>query len=193
MSKPFLLISFFTLTPVVLITSAYILYTQPFSTPPQVLSLSTQNPAVIATSTDPAPSTFASFSVRDARPVIIRRYLHEYDSPLEPHSEYLVEISDKYLLDYRLLVAIAQQESNLCKKIPADSHNCWGFGIYGDKVTRFDNYPQAIETVASTLKKNYIDHGLNTPEEIMAKYTPPSVEKGGPWAKAISQFLSDLQ
>lgn len=138
-----------------------------------------------------------SFSIdtreADARPLLIQKYLSKYNSPLEPYSQIIVNISDKYYLDYRLLVAIAQQESNLCKKIPENSHNCWGFGIYGDKVTRFDNYPQAIETVAKALKRNYIEKGLDTPEKIMAKYTPPSLEKGGPWAKAVSQFFEDLE
>ncbi len=112
---------------------------------------------------------------------------------MEPFAPDIVSVSDKYSLDYRLLVAIAQQESNLCKKIPVDSHNCWGFGIYGDKVTRFDNYRQALEIVAKALKKNYLDRGLVTPEAIMAKYTPPSVEKGGPWAKGVNQFMTDLE
>ena len=90
-------------------------------------------------------------------------------------------------------MAIAQQESNLCKVIQIDSHNCWGFGIYGDKVTRFSSYPEALDTVAGTLKKKYIDQGLDTPEEIMVRYTPPSVEIGGTWAIGINQFLKELQ
>ena len=96
-------------------------------------------------------------------------------------------------MDYRLLVAIAQQESNLCKKIPFESFNCWGFGIYGDNVVRFSNYSEGLEIVAKTLKHKYVDIGLDTPEKIMAKYTPPSLEKGGPWAKAVAQFMSDLE
>jgi hypothetical protein len=139
------------------------------------------------------PQTIGKFGTTDARAYIIKSYLKRYASPLLPHAQTIVDISDKYSLDYRLLVAIARQESNLCKKIPADSHNCWGFGIYGDKVTRFDNYPQALETVAKTLKKKYIDIGLTTPQEIMAKYTPPSIDLGGPWAKAVNQFMLDLE
>jgi len=135
----------------------------------------------------------SSFTLSDARPLIVKNYLHRYSSPLEPFAQYLVDTADKYHLDYRLLPAIAQQESNLCKKMPEDSHNCWGFGIYGDKVTLFDSYTQAINTVANTLKKNYIDQGLDTPEEIMPKYTPPSAALGGPWAKAITLFLADLE
>lgn len=129
----------------------------------------------------------------DGRAVAIRNYLRQYSSPLEPHAQELVEIGDKHGVDPNLLVAIAQQESNLCKKMPANSYNCWGFGIYGNKVTRFPSYPEAIDTVAKTLRKKYIDQGLDTPEEIMRRYTPPSVDIGGPWAMGIRQFLEELQ
>ena len=134
-------------------------------------------------------SVFAS----DARPAILSKYLSRYQSPLVPLANYLVAIADQYSLDYRLLVAIAQQESNLCKKIIPSSHNCWGYGIYGNKVTKFDSYEQAMETVARGLKKNYIDKGLTSPEEIMTKYTPPSLEIGGAWAKGINQFLDEIE
>lgn len=154
---------------------------------PRVLGISSPEPPLSL------PELTATIPSSDARPLIIKKYLHKYHSPLEPFFHTIVEISDKWGVDYRLLVAIAQQESNLCKKIPAGSHNCWGYGIYGKKITSFDNYPQALETVAKTLKTKYLDLGLDTPEKIMAKYTPPSVDKGGPWARAIHQFLSDLE
>ncbi len=155
----------------------------------EVLSLSTDSNRPL----EKLPQTIGTFHTTDARVHIIKDYLHRYSSPLYNYAQDIVTTSDKYLLDYRLLVAIARQESNLCKRIPPGSHNCWGFGIYGDKVTVFDNYPQALEIVAKTLKKNYIDIGLDTPEKIMAKYTPPSIEKGGPWAKGVSEFMSDLE
>lgn len=141
----------------------------------------------------PKTETNVSVISADARSLIVRNYLAKYDSPLTEYADLVVQISDKYELDYRLLVAIAQQESNLCKKIPDNSFNCWGFGIYGDLVTRFSSYPEGLETVAKTLKKNYIDKGLKTPEQIMVKYTPPSVEKGGPWAQGVNQFLSEME
>ena len=138
----------------------------------------------------PAPVIDSTLKTADARPLIIKNYLNKYKSELEPYSQLIVDVSDKYSLDYRLLVAIAQQESNLCKRIPANSYNCWGFGIYGDKVTRFNSYPQALDKVAKTLKKEYFDKGLTTPEAIMAKYTPPSQ---GSWAAGVSSFLSELE
>ncbi len=158
---------------------------------PTVLGSSTQE--VDQTPSQILSAISASVTTADARELIISQYLTKYNSPLVPYAKNIVDISDQYSLDFRLLVAIAQQESNLCKRIPENSHNCWGFGIYGDKVTRFDNYPQAFATVAKTLKRDYIDKGLDTPEEIMRKYTPPSIKLGGPWAKGVNQFLSDLE
>lgn len=138
----------------------------------------------------PAPVIDSTLKTADGRPLLIKNYLNKYKSELEPYSQLIVDISDKYSLDYRLLVAIAQQESNLCKRIPVNSYNCWGFGIYGNKVTRFDSYPQALEKVAKSLKRDYFDKGLTTPEAIMAKYTPPSQ---GSWAAGVSAFLSELE
>ena len=156
---------------------------------PEVLG---SNITIFSNSVQP-PSLTNLLLTGDARTLIIASYLSRHRSVLEPYAAQIVAVSDKYLLDYRLLVAIAQQESNLCKKIPVGSHNCWGFGIYGDNVIRFTSYPEALETVAKTLKNKYVNYGLDTPEKIMVKYTPPSLEKDGAWAKGINQFLSELE
>jgi len=127
---------------------------------------------------------------KDARIEMVKQFFAKYKSPLELYAKNVVEEADKYGLDFRLIPAIAMQESNLCQKIIADSFNCWGFGIYGKKVTRFENYPQAIETVTRTLAKNYIAGGLDTPETIMKKYTPSNT---GSWAYSVNYFMSLLQ
>lgn len=130
------------------------------------------------------------FTVKDARPVIIERYFKKHNSPLLPYTKQLLEAADKYGVDYRLIVAIAQCESNLCKKSPPESYNCWGFE---NGKTKFLSWEQAFNSVAKTLKERYIDQGLTTPEEIMPKYAPPSVEKGGPWAKCVNYFMEELE
>jgi len=127
---------------------------------------------------------------QDARIEIVRQFFAKYKSPLEPFASNVVEQADKYGLDFRLIPSIAMQESNLCQKIIADSHNCWGFGIYGKKVTKFQSYPEAIETVTRTLAQNYVAGGLNTPETIMKKYTPSS---NGSWANGVNYFMDRLQ
>jgi hypothetical protein len=153
----------------------------------QVLGKST---SILESKQDLVPNLHLSITSRDARVLLVSNFLRKYDSPLLPFANQIIEISDKYHLDYRLLVAIAMQESGLCKKIPPLSHNCWGYGIYGDLVTRFSSYPEGMETVARGLKKNYIDQGLNTPEEIMAKYTPPSQ---GSWAVGVNRVMNALE
>lgn len=195
MKRIILSILFFVFSPILLVFALYLINT-PVSKqlsfpppPPKVLGLSSNN-------SDELPfvsSLSYSVGTTDARKLIVAQYLKQYNSPLSGYSDKLLATSDYYGLDYRLLVAIAQQESNLCKRIPENSYNCWGFGIYGDKVTRFENYPQAIETVAKTLRNEYLNKGLHTPEQIMAKYTPPSLAKGGPWAKGVNQFLNELE
>ena len=126
----------------------------------------------------------------DARPVIVERYLRRYKSPLVPYAKKIVELSDQYGFDYYWMVAIAQQESNLCKKIPEDSHNCWGYGIHSQGTLKFENYDLALESYAQYLKKQYFDKGLNTTELIMQKYCPHS---DGSWAKGVNQFIVDME
>lgn len=126
----------------------------------------------------------------DARTANLKAFLRKYNSDLYNHAEKIIEVSDKYEFDYRLLPAIAMQESNLCRLIPENSYNCWGWGIYGTTVTRFESYDEAIETVARGIKKNYIDEGLVTASAIMAKYTPSS---NGSWQHGVNTFLKALE
>lgn len=126
----------------------------------------------------------------DGRGELVRQFLTKYDSPLEPYSDFIVSMADKYGLDFRLVPAIAMQESNLCKHIPEGSNNCWGFGIYGDKIMKFSTYAEGIETVTKALAGKYKALGLHTPEEIMSRYTPSS---NGSWAFGVNHFMEQLQ
>lgn len=128
---------------------------------------------------------------QDARAKIVENFFKDNHSVLAAFSEQFVKVADQYQLDFRLLPAIAMQESTAARRVPEGSFNPFGFGIYGEKITRFDSWEQAIETVGKTLKEQYIDKGLITPYEIMTKYTPPSIEKGGPWAAGVTQFMEE--
>lgn len=128
--------------------------------------------------------------VNDARPLIIERYLTKYKSPLVPYSRLIFDLSQTYGFDYYWMVAIAQQESNLCKKIPDNSFNCWGYGIHKKGTLRFENYELALKSYAQYLKTQYFDKGLNTPELIMKKYCPSS---NGSWAHGVQQFIDEME
>lgn len=127
----------------------------------------------------------------DARIELVRQFFARYSSPLEPYAEDVVLYADFYNLDFRLIPAIAMQESNLCKKVPQGSYNCWGFGIYGKQVKKFSSFPEAIEQVTKTLALDYKNkHGLESPDEIMTRYTPSN---NGSWANSVSYFMSVLK
>lgn len=142
-------------------------------------------------STSPFEKTFLEVksSVTDGRVANLKAFFRKYNSPLYDYADVIVNESDRKGFDYRLLPAIAMQESNLCKVIPNNSYNCWGWGIYGDTVTRFSSYEEAIKTVAAGIKNHYLDKGLVTASMIMAKYTPSS---NGSWARSVNYFLRAL-
>ncbi len=129
----------------------------------------------------------------DARAKIIEGFFKGHNSPLADLSEKFVEVADRNQLDYRVLPAIAMQESNGGKRMIKDSYNPFGYGIYGDLVVRFSSFEEAIERVGKALREDYLNKGLQTPNQIMAKYTPPSLEKGGSWAIGVSSFMEDLR
>ena len=126
----------------------------------------------------------------DSQVEIIRQFFSRYNSPLEPYAVDIVAAANRYDMDPRLLPAIALQESILCKRIPEDSHNCWGWGIYGGKVTKFSNYPEAIETITKTLSTKYRDKGLITPFEIAKLYNPSNTNN---WAENVSKVMNNLK
>lgn len=132
-----------------------------------------------------------ALQTRDARPVIIDKYLKYYQSPMYGMGEFIVGIADKYQVDPYLIVAIAQQESNLGKKVPPECYNAWGWGIHSAGTLCFDSWKEGIEEYTKGLSENYIAYGLTTPDTIMDKYVPHSPERA--WAKGVTQFLASLQ
>lgn len=134
--------------------------------------------------------TTIEVSTNEARVDVLREFFKRYDSPLEEYADEIVSNADKYGLDYRLVPAIAMQESTLCLKAPKGLNNCWGFGIYGNKRTAFDNYEQAIVAVSKTLSEKYHANGLVEPHEIMTKYTPSS---DGSWAESVSYVMDRIE
>lgn len=180
-----------------LVATAYTIKT---SHQPSYLTLEQYNP-IKKSSTVNASGTIVSqvkglsTSVQsaDARPLIIAEFLEKNDSPLRPYDyfgRYLTSLADKHQLDFRLLPSIMMQESNLCKKIPADSYNCLGLGIHSQGTWTFDRYEDNFEAAAQVLRERYINEGLITPDEIQDKYTPSS---NGSWEFAVNHFMDILE
>lgn len=190
----FLVGVFFIITPVTLGVSLFSLFSLNKISKTQAV----ESPAVYSNSglriyaslPSSIPSVSGTIEAKDARSEIVKQYLTRYDSPLISLSDYIVQVSDKYELDYRLIPAIAQQESNLCKLIPPGSHNCWGWGIHSQGTLGFDSYQQAIDEVSRGLREEYLNKGYDTVDLIMSKYTPMS---NGSWAFGVNKFMSEME
>ena len=131
--------------------------------------------------------------VEDGRAEVVANFLERHSADLKPYDHFgqvFVEIADQYEFDFRLLPAIAMQESNLCRRIPPNSYNCLGFGIHERGTLAFDSYEANFDRAGRELKQNYIDEGRTTPELIMRKYTPSS---NGSWAESVNQWMAEMR
>ena len=191
----FLVGLFFLITPVTLGLSLFSLFSldklsksETFEAP--IAYASNSGVRIYASLPATTPSISGSVESQDARAEIVRQYLIRYDSPLVPLADFIVEVSDRYELDFRLITAIAQQESNLCKLIPPGSNNCWGWGIHSEGTLGFSSYQDAIEEVSKGIREEYINKGYTTIEDIMSKYTPLS---NGSWALGVNTFMTEME
>ena len=187
-----LLASYFVLTPIFIVSLIFYqlyLHHQQSEVSGRVLGASDSNISYNSVPNNTSNTTI-QLSVSEARVDVLKEFFTRYDSPLTDYAEEIVKAADKYELDYRLLPAIAMQESLLCLKAPKGTNNCWGFGIYGNKKTSFDDLSSAIQTVSKTLAEKYHAQGLHNPEEIMSKYTPSNT---GDWAENVSYVMDRLE
>ena len=132
-----------------------------------------------------------AIEAEDSIPIVIENYLKHYNSPLLSFKDDIVKIARENNVNPRLIVAIAQQESNLGKSSPEGCNNAWGWGIHARGTTCFENWKEAISVVTKGIAKNYCSKGLcNDPCEMMKKYTPKS---NGSWCRGVNQFLTELE
>jgi hypothetical protein len=127
----------------------------------------------------------------DATPLIIENYLRYYQSPLLPYGDAIVKAGKRYGVKPQLMVAIAQQESNLGKKSPANCFNAWGWGIHEKGTRCFRDWNEAIEVVTRGIAQEYCVLGYcDDPCQMMKKYTPKS---NGSWCVGVNHFLSEME
>jgi hypothetical protein len=125
----------------------------------------------------------------DSRVKTLTSFLKQYDSPLTPFASNFVELADKYNLDWKLVAAISGVESTFGKEIPPDSYNAWGWGVYGDNVTRFNSWEDGIATISQGLRVRYMDQwGGKDIYEIGANYASSKA-----WAGHVEYYMDKIQ
>ena len=134
----------------------------------------------------------SSTSIMDARVVALQRFLKSKGSPLAPHAELIVQLADKYKMDWRILVSISGVESAFCTITPYKTYNCWGWrGGPGGQYSKFKNWEDAIRYISKRLAKGYgpdID-----PYAIESTYCPPCGATGQHyWARGVVMYMNQL-
>ena len=185
--KLLLALSFFMFTPIFILFS--FAYFTGFSLPEMSQAVAVDASYTVADQGNRQAMVLGSYTMADAIPVVISNYLEHYHSPIPP--EPVVKYADEYGIDPRLIVAIAQQESNLGKKMPESCHNAWGYGIHARGTLCFDNWDEGIRTVTKGIAEKYCRIGLcDDPCLMMKKYTPSS---DGSWCFGVNQFLDEMR
>ena len=133
----------------------------------------------------------AAVKASDTRVLLVDRFLEKYGSPMTGHGAEFVAAADKYSLDWRLLPALAFQESTLGKNIPKGSHNPFGWAIYegANSGVYFESWSEAINIVAAGVRKDYINQGLVSPEAIVNRYTS---NNNSSWVFAVRGAMEEL-
>src|SRR3989338_11254561 len=98
----------------------------------------------------------------------LEKFLKKYNSPLLSSSQTFIEVSEKYNLDWRFLVAISGIESTFGRFIPYESYNSFG---YDNGQARFSSFDESIDVLGRYLfeMKN---KGLDSSEKLGPIYTP---------------------
>ena len=120
---------------------------------------------------------------------ILYKFFKKLNSPLAENSRTFVDVADKYDLDYRLLPAIGCLESACGLRMPYQSFNAWGWGVYGNNVIRFSDFNDGIEKVAKGLYEGYVLKGADTPEKIARKYNPPTHQS---WLGKVKFYMAEI-
>jgi len=117
--------------------------------------------------------------------IAIKNILDKYDSPMKNEVDSFMLACQKYSLDCYLLPSIAGLESTFGRFIYPNSNNPFG---WGRGLIVFENWSQAIDTVASGLRNNYINHGASTIDQIGSIYC-----EGNTWAGKIKWFMKQFE
>ena len=125
----------------------------------------------------------------DNRAEVLKNFLMGYHSPLAPYASDFVKSADKYNLDWRLVASIAGLESTFGKHVPASSYNGWGWGIYGNNVTRFNSWEDGIETISKGLRERYLGENPESNPYIIG----PTYAASPSWAQRVTFFMNRME
>jgi hypothetical protein len=117
--------------------------------------------------------------IEDPKVAQIEQFLRDKKSPLSDYAGLIARMPN-----YRLILGIAQAESNLCKR--TDRNNCWGIGPGGP--WSYDDISNSLYHVNYLLDR-YQSLGMDRPENMVNTY----VGYHNPnWIQAVNDIFIEL-
>jgi len=117
----------------------------------------------------------------DDRAERLAKFLESQGSPMTADAASLVEIADKYDLDWKILPAIAGVESTFGAAIPSGSYNPYG---WNNGNFRFKDWETASDYVAKEIKTRWGTNGEITPWKMGPGYAASPT-----WASRVSSYM----
>ncbi|MCL5746956.1 MAG: hypothetical protein M1277_01570 [Patescibacteria group bacterium] len=125
---------------------------------------------------------------KNYRAAILKKFLESYNSPLADYSQTFINEAKANNIDWRMLPAIAGVESTFGQQVTTNSHNAWGWGIYGNNIIYFNSYNEAIKTISKSLRQNYMDKwGATNIYQIGRLYAASPT-----WAYHVAYFMNKI-
>lgn len=124
----------------------------------------------------------------------IDTYLESKASPMAGSGAAILNAGIKNRIDPRFIIAIAGAESYFGLETCA-AHNAWGWGCPNSPAS-FSSWDIAAQTIASGLRKKYLNDGLNTVGKIHLRYAPPNADNDPTglnfaWPDNVARFLME--
>ncbi len=124
----------------------------------------------------------------DKRTEILTAFLKSYGSPLVDSASTFIEEADRNNLDWKLVVSISGVESWFGQRIPPNSYNGWGWGVYGTNVHHFNSWDEGIIEISHSLRSKYMNRwGAKDVYGIGRFYAADPK-----WAIKVSSFMEKL-
>ena len=161
-------------------------------------SVSKENPADVE----------VTISHEDILAAKIDKFHENSNSPLAGYGKDFVREARENNIDETIVAAIGWCESNGGKVTPQfnnqESYNAWGYAVFDNNSTTknmnaysMESWENGIALMSRAIKK-YYDRGLVEPQEIVTRYTPASVRKGGgdpekaPWTLCVKGTINKI-
>ena len=120
----------------------------------------------------------------DDRAERLARFLESRNSPMSADATSLIEIADRYDIDWKFLPAIAGVESTFATATPGSSYNPYG---WNNGNFRFKNWVVASDYVAKEIRSRWGTNGEITPWQVGPGYAASPT-----WASRVNFYMKTI-